>query len=330
MNQLANYGQNQLAKNENTSVDIARAIKEVEASIIMANRFPRDEDNAKAKVMKSLTNISLAQKAIYSYPRGKEQIEGPSIRLAESLARCMKHLQYGIRELAKAVGPDGYGVTLVEAFCFDLENNIRITKEFTVKHSRQTKTTEYALTSDRDIYELVANQGARRLRACILACVPADIVECAVDQANKTMLEATTAGKMNLKEKIANMIELFAEIDVPQKAIEKYIGTNIEKITTHQIVKLGKIYNSIKDNIAKPGEYFELETINTFIAARDEEEGLKNVKIKIEESFNRLIDMGEDKERILNYMKNFGETKEELSKLSDLLKAQIVKKMTQG
>lgn len=58
-------------------------------------------------------------------------------------------------------------------------------KQFQVRHWRDTKSGGYALKDSRDIYEKVANDGARRLRACILAVIPADVVETAVKEALK-------------------------------------------------------------------------------------------------------------------------------------------------
>ncbi len=69
----------------------------------------------------------------------------------------------------------------VEAFAWDVEEaNTRQTKVFQVRHWRHTKQGGYKLTDPRDIYELVANNGARRLRACILGVIPGDVIDAAV------------------------------------------------------------------------------------------------------------------------------------------------------
>ncbi|PWW19485.1 hypothetical protein DFO73_12055 [Cytobacillus oceanisediminis] len=63
------------------------------------------------------------------------------------------------------------------AYAWDLETNVRQEKVFTVKHSRKAKGSITKLDDPRDIYELVANNGARRLRSYILGIIPGDIVE---------------------------------------------------------------------------------------------------------------------------------------------------------
>ncbi len=73
------------------------------------------------------------------------------------------------------------------AYCWDLESNTRQTKIFQVRHVRDTKSGPKSLRDARDIYELVANQGARRVRACILGVIPGDIVDEALDEVNKTL-----------------------------------------------------------------------------------------------------------------------------------------------
>src|SRR5690606_13682459 len=117
----------------------------------------------------------LAQQAIYAYPRGPQTVTGPSIRLAEAMAQAWGNLDCGIREISQADG-----VSVAEAYAIDLETNIRISKTFHVRHVRDTKQGKKRLTDSRDIYELVANQGARRLRACILGILPGDVVDAAV------------------------------------------------------------------------------------------------------------------------------------------------------
>ncbi|MDT1904179.1 hypothetical protein FPK34_26285, partial [Acinetobacter baumannii] len=73
------------------------------------------------------------------------------------------------------------GESTVEAFAWDVETNTRQTKVFQVPHIRYTRNGSKKLTDPRDIYELVANNGARRLRACILGVIPGDVIDDAVN-----------------------------------------------------------------------------------------------------------------------------------------------------
>ena len=54
----------------------------------------------------------LAESAVYEYPRGGERVTGPSIRLAETVARYWGNLDYGITELDQRQGE-----STVMAYC---------------------------------------------------------------------------------------------------------------------------------------------------------------------------------------------------------------------
>ena len=160
-----------------------RAIQEVQAAMVIAKRFPRNVKDALDRILNSCTRTSLAEQALYTYSRGGTDISGPSIRLAEAVAQQWGNLQFGIRELEQRNGE-----STVEAFAWDLETNTRQVKVFQVPHTRYTKSKgNTALSDPRDIYELVANQGARRLRACILGVIPGDVIDEAVRQCDVTL-----------------------------------------------------------------------------------------------------------------------------------------------
>jgi hypothetical protein len=134
-----------------------------------------------------------------------------------------------------------------------LETNTRQTKTFQVKHYRHTKKGGYGLTDPRDIYEMVANQGARRLRACILGVIPGDVVEAAVNQC-----EATLKAKADISpDAVKKMVEVFAPYGVTQEMIEARIQRKLDSITPAQIISLRKVYNSLKDGMSKPGDWFD-------------------------------------------------------------------------
>lgn len=226
-----------------------RAIAETQAAVLMAKRFPRDQAGAMDKIITACTRTTLAESATYSYARGGQEITGPSIRLAETIAQLWGNLQFGIRELSQVNGESE-----VEAFAWDIETNTRQVKIFKVRHERHTKQGAKKLTDPRDIYELVANNGARRLRACILGVIPGDVVEAAVSQCDVTL--KTTADVT--PETINKMVEKFAEFGVTKAMIEKRIQRNIESITPALVVNLRKIYNSLKDGMAQPVDFFEI------------------------------------------------------------------------
>jgi hypothetical protein len=232
------------------ATESSRAVMEVQAAMMIAQRFPRDQVKAMDRILQACTRPSLADSALYEYARGGTAITGPSIRMAEMLAQNWGNMQFGIRELEQRPGE-----STVEAFAWDIETNTRQVKVFQVPHERHTRQGKYALTDPRDIYELVANQGARRLRACILGVIPGDVIESAVKQC-----EVTLTTKVELTpERIKKMVETFAGYGVTTEQIEKRIQRRIEAITPALFVQLGKIANSLRDGMSKPAEWFPVE-----------------------------------------------------------------------
>jgi hypothetical protein len=157
-------------------------------------------------------------------------------------------MQIGVRELSQEAG-----TSTVEAFAWDIETNTRMNKVFQVSHIRYTKNGAKALTDPRDIYENVANNGARRLRACILGVIPGDVTEAAVQQCEET----STASADVSPEGIKVMLCAFAEFGVTKAQIEAKIQSHIEAIRPAQKVNLKKIYNSLRDGMSKPDDWFE-------------------------------------------------------------------------
>lgn len=235
-------------------VEQQRAIAETQAAMLIAKRFPRNIVEALDRIVNACTRSGLAEAALYEYSRGGTDITGPSIRLAEAIAQNWGNLQFGIRELEQRNGE-----STVEAFAWDIETNTRQVKVFQVAHKRYTKKGTYALEDPRDIYEMVANQGARRLRACILGIVPGDIVETAVKQCETTLKTKADV----TPERIASLLEKFSAYKVTKEQIEKRIQKRIEAMTPAQLVNLGKIYNSLKDGMSLPADWFEVEEQKT-------------------------------------------------------------------
>jgi len=232
------------------AVTSQREIAGIQGMMTIAKRFPRDEKEATDRIMTACQRPALAESAIYSYAKGGTDITGPSIRLAEAIARAWGNLEFGIRELEQKSGE-----SIMESFALDLETNVRQVKVFTVKHVRHTKKGSYNLEDPREIYELTANQGARRLRTCILGIIPGDIVEMAVDECEKTMKAKADTGP----EAIKKLIEAFAAFNVNKEQIEKRIQRRIDTITAAQVVGLRKIYNSLKDGMSTLSDWFEIE-----------------------------------------------------------------------
>lgn len=240
----------QVAKSVTTEAMISRQAQEVQAAMIIAKRFPRDEYAAYNRIMTACTRKNLAESSMYQFPRGAEKVSGPSIRLAEVLAQCWGNIDFGVMELEQRPGE-----STAMSYAWDLETNVRQTKIFTVKHERKAKGSIVKLTDPRDIYELVANNGARRVRACILGIIPGDIVDKAVEKCQQTLLGDTSEP---LADRLKVVVAAFdKEYKVSIEQIEEHFGYKITAFTEHDLVKLKKIGMSLRDGMAKREEYFK-------------------------------------------------------------------------
>jgi len=232
-------------------VEQSRAVAEVQASIVLARANPRNEERALMKIMNACKRKSLAEQSSYSFKRGTSLISGPNIRLLEVIARYWQNLSFGFREIGR-----GSDYSEVESFAHDLETNTRVTRQFQVKHWRDTKSGGYAIKEERDKYELIANMAQRRVRACLIGVIPADVVEAAEEACKATLLK--DIGDLN--EATEKIVKAFSKWDITREMIEAHLQRKLKSIVGADIVNLRRIYNSIKDGVAGPEEFFNKET----------------------------------------------------------------------
>lgn len=243
------FGAHQQASNAVANSDSQRAVAEVQAAMMIARMNPRNEKSAIDRILNSCSRPSLAECAVYQYSKGGTDVSGPSIRLAEAMAQQWGNFQFGIRELDQRNGE-----STVQAFAWDVETNTKREITFQVPHTRYTRAGGNKPISDpREIYELVANQGSRRLRACILAIIPGDVAEMATKQCELTLKASADTSP----EAMQKMIDAFTPFGVSKEQIEARIQRRIEAITAAQVVGLKKIYASLRDGMSVSADWFD-------------------------------------------------------------------------
>ena len=247
MAQLDNINQGTVA------IEASRAIAEAQGKLVIAKRFPRDEVQAYNRVAQACQRKGIAEKAFYSYNRGGGTVSGPTIRFAEELARCWGNIDYGIKELSQDEGKSE-----MQAYAWDLETNAQSVQNFTNPHIREAGGKAKILISQRDIYEINANMGARRLRSRILAILPTDLVDMAIAECKKTL-----AGNNDepLIDRVKKMVVAFGKIGVTQEQIETRLGRKVDTMTIDDFTDYIGIYNAIKQGESKIAEWFEAEKV---------------------------------------------------------------------
>ncbi len=243
-------GRNQLSVGIGALVSIEqqRAIAEVQARMIIARASPRDPIRATDMILQDCTRPTLADSALYQYTRGGSAVSGPSIRLAEAIARRWGNIASGIKEVARH---GEYSECL--AYAWDLETGYYDERQFQVRHWRDTKTGGYLLKDERDIYELIANMGQRRKRAVLLSVIPGDVVEAATAQCEETLKATADTSPEALKK----MTDAFDGVGVTKQQIEARCQCHLAAVRPAQMIQLRKIYASIKDGMSGPEDWFE-------------------------------------------------------------------------
>ncbi len=241
----ANMNMNPMLASDPT---VAREVATVQSQMIIAKMYPRDLNAVYRNIEASCSRLTLAQQSTYVFSRGGTEIKGASIRLAEALVKAYGSVKYGFQII-----DDNTECSTVRAYAFDMESNTLVERTFPVSHYRSTRNGKTLLTDPRDIYEMVANQSARRVRACILAVIPSDIVDYALDICSKTVAD-------NIKitpDTVNKLLDSFRDFGVTRPQIEDFIQRKVEAITIPQYMRLREIYSSLRDGMGVVENFFK-------------------------------------------------------------------------
>lgn len=226
-----------------------REAQDIQVAMMIARRFPRDVIAAGDKIINAFTRPTLCEDALYAYSKGGQEVSGLSIRAAEVLAQNWGNIRTGVQELSRTNGQSEF-----RAFAQDLETGFMDEKFFFVRHWIDTKRGGRAAADEREIYEIGANLGSRRKRACILAVIPKDVQEMAerqIDMTLKTKAEVTA-------DSIKALLEAFAKYNVTKEMIEKRIQRHVTSMLPAQLIQMRRIFASLKDGMSTPEEWFEV------------------------------------------------------------------------
>lgn len=232
------------------AIEQERAIAEAQGQLILAKKFPRDENAAHADMMKACKMPAFAAAAFYSVPRAGGAVTGASIRLAEEIARCYGNFSYGHRELSR----DG-NKSEVEVYAWDKERNNESKRQITVFHVRDTKDGPKVLRDQKDIDDKIANVASKQVRGRILALIPKWMLEEAIQECRKTI-----AGNNDepIEVRVRKMTQAFAKYGVTVAHLERYLGHALGETLADEIVDLTGVFNSIKDG-TRASEFFGVE-----------------------------------------------------------------------
>lgn len=239
----------------------SKALAEVQGKIYMAKQFPRDIKLVQDRIEASCERKSLAEQAEYEYTKGGTTIVGASIKLLETIAQCYQNIHYTWKEISRDT-ISHKSVCIAEAW--DLENNVSSTLEFEVSHYRDVKQTRVLVTSERDLYELIASNASRRVRKCLESVVPRDLVDLARDKCAETLTQ-----KVDIQKGIDDGLYVFKEkYGISLKQVEAYFGLSRQGFNKNHYIKLQKLFTSFKDGVANPEDVFPKEEVEKTTTSR--------------------------------------------------------------
>ena len=220
---------------------------EIQSSIVLARKFPRNEDQAFARLMKACQRTSFAEDAEYSYPRGGQNVSGPSINLAREGARVWGNIRHGF-----VVTTDNDGERTIRGFAWDLETNARVEAEDTFRKLVFRKKDGWIKPDERDLRELTNRRAAILKRNCILEILPKDLIEDAVSECHKTLRSKAEKDPEGEKKRI---ILAFAELNITPEMLGAYMGHPLAQCSPAEIAKLRGVYKSISDGNTTWADY---------------------------------------------------------------------------
>lgn len=251
MNQIAPFEASAPARpaSQATLVEQSRAVAEVQASVVVAMRQPRDVQAAIAEMRQVCRIQEMAERAFFRFNRGG-QVTGETVHLARELARIWGNINFGLVELSR---DDANRTSEMMAYAWDLQTNARAQTTFIVPHVRDTKGGAKPLTDVRDIYENNANMGARRLREQIFAVLPVWFREEAAALCQDTLEKG---GDKPLPTRIADCEAAFASINITRAQMEKRQGRPAAQWTAQDVAALRVVFTSIKRGEVQAAEEF--------------------------------------------------------------------------
>lgn len=227
----------------------AMAQHEIQSTIIIARRFPRDEDAAYQKLMKACQRPSFADEVTYSFPRGGTTVTGPSVYLAREFARIWGNIRHGVY-----IVHDDDNMRTIRAWAWDVQTNSKTESDDSFKKLVFRKNGGWIKPDERDLRELTNRRAAIALRNCILSLLPSDMIEDAIKQATETLAKKIKDDPEAARKSI---ITAFGKLNIPAEQIAVYLGHPIAESQPAEIAELRTIYKSILDGNSKWSEHLE-------------------------------------------------------------------------
>ncbi len=230
-----------------------RARAEIDTQISTAKAYPRNQKTFIERATDLATmDQETAESCFYCLVRsgkdGKNEIKGPSIRLAEIAASCWGNIHAATR----VVENNGKFIT-AEGVCWDMESNVKMGAE--VKRSIQTKDGK---TYGIDMQVVTGNAACSiALRNSILKVIPKALVDRIYDAAVKFAV----GDQRTLVSKRKEVFDKFNKMGIETAKILTFFEKEVmDEINAEELRQLIGIGTSIKEGIVSIDKAFSLDS----------------------------------------------------------------------
>lgn len=238
------------------AVPMADTPQDLQAAVVLAKQFPRDEEAASERILKACTRPAFAEAARYLYERDNTDVSGFSIVFAREAARLWSNVRYGFQ-----ITGDETERRKVMAWAWDLESNVRSFAEdvFVKKVPRKQRLpgggsrTVMKPANERELRELTAARASIMIRNAILTLLPPGVKEEAAIVCKATLTDQ--ARKEGRPKAVPDIVAGFARFNVTEKELESYLGHPMAEITAEEVADLRSIWRAINDRVAKWSDY---------------------------------------------------------------------------
>lgn len=241
-----------------TAMVAAQAKAAVEARYTMAIHRPRDEDQAREKLLRDCARPAFAASAEYAKPVGNKTIRGASVRLVESAMRAWGNVLTETHTLY-----DDDDKTIVRVDVTDLESNNTYSEEIQIRKAVERRKrpdnledllgerknsygdTVYIVRATED--DMLTKVGALRSKAIRnmgLRILPGDLIDEAMATCRTTSSRHDAADPAAARKAL---LDAFRSIGVSATDLKAHVGQALDALSPAQIGELRIVYGSIRD-----------------------------------------------------------------------------------
>jgi len=264
---MKEFNQTALTTTDPSAIAAGEAARaRIQSAYIIAMNKPRNEDQARDRILEACKRPAFAERVEFSKPVANRTIKGPSIRFAELALREWTNIMADTQTLY-----EDDKVRRVRVSVLDLETNAQFCKEIQIRKTVERKKSEghevigertntkgetvyIVIATDDEFHNKEAALISKALRNEGLRVIPSDITDEALEMARQTLAARDAKDPKAAKKKV---LDTLSSIGIKPKDVEKYLKHSIDTISPAELENLRGMYTAIKEGSASWAEYIK-------------------------------------------------------------------------